>query len=47
MGVITISIDDDLEKRLREELSKRGFYKKGMLRKAIQEAIELWLKKSE
>ena len=43
MGVITVKLDDELEKRFREELSRRGLYKKGMLRKAIEEAVMLWL----
>jgi hypothetical protein len=45
MGTINIAISDELEKRLRVEIAKRGG-KKGDLTKAIEEGIELWLKKA-
>jgi len=39
MGVITTSIDDDVEKRLREAISDR----KGAMGDAISEALRGWL----
>jgi hypothetical protein len=43
MARLNVAIDDDLEKRLRIEVAKRGG-KKGDLSKAVEEWIELWLK---
>lgn len=43
MARLNVTIDDELEKRLRVEVAKRGG-KKGDLAKAVQEGIELWLK---
>jgi len=44
MGKITLTLDDDLEKRFREEIFKRLGMKKGNIQVAIEEAIELWVK---
>ena len=44
MGKITLTLDDDLEKRFREEIYKRLGMKKGNIQVAIEEAIELWVK---
>ena len=46
MGMLTIRIDDEIEKKLREEIRRRSTgYRKGDLKKSVEEAIELWLKK--
>ncbi len=47
MGVITVKIDDKLEKRLRKVIIDIYGSKKGILGKVIEEAIELWLSKYE
>jgi len=44
MGRINLHMNDELEKKLRVEVAKRGG-KKGDLAKAIEEGIQLWLKK--
>jgi hypothetical protein len=44
MGKIIIALEDDLEKRFREEVFRRHGMKKGNLSNAISNAIELWLK---
>jgi len=38
-----LTINEDLEKRFREEIGKRLGMKKGNLQIAIEEAINLWL----
>ena len=44
MPQISTLISDDLNKRLRDEVSRRyGAYKKGSLQKAIIEALEMWI----
>lgn len=45
MARVNVTINDELEKRLRVEVAKRGG-KKGDLSKAIEEGIGLWLKES-
>jgi hypothetical protein len=45
MGIITISIDDDTEKRFRETAKKKLGERKGYLGEATTEALELWVKK--
>jgi len=40
-----IRISSDLEARFREAAMKRWGYKKGALKAALEEAIELWLEK--
>ena len=44
MGKIIIALEDDLEKRFREEVFRRHGMKKGNLSNAISNAIELWLR---
>lgn len=44
MGKISISIPDDLEKKVRIKAMKEFGMKKGYLSKAAIEALELWLK---
>lgn len=45
MGTITISIDDDTERRFREAAKKKLGQRKGYLGKATTEALETWLRK--
>ena len=44
MGTITISVDDDTEKRFREAAKKKLGERKGYLGKATTEALECWVK---
>jgi len=44
MGRIDAVIPDDLESRFRIEIIKRIGGKKGDLQRAVEEAIELWIK---
>lgn len=46
MGRLPIKIPDDLEEKFRKEAGKRFGAKKGSLKKAIMEAIELWMKEN-
>ena len=46
MGRLPIDVPDDLEDKFRREVGRRFGAKKGSLRKAIIEAIELWMKES-
>jgi len=43
MGKINLSIDNDLERRFREEVFKRLGMKRGNIQQAIEEAIEVWI----
>lgn len=44
MPQISTLISEDLNKRLRDEVSRRfGAYKRGSLQKAIIEALEMWI----
>ncbi|MFB6100163.1 MAG: hypothetical protein ABEK16_02715 [Candidatus Nanohalobium sp.] len=43
MGIVTVSIDDEVEERLREKISGE----KGSLGNAISEAVENWIEKDE
>lgn len=47
MGVITVKIDDEVEKRFRKAVIDVYGSKRGVLGKAIEEAIKLWLSKYE
>ena len=47
MGVITISISDDVEKRFREFAKLQNGERKGHLGDAVTEAIEKWMKDQE
>jgi hypothetical protein len=47
MGRLPIKIPDDLEEKFRKEVGRRFGAKKGSLKKAIMEAIELWVKESK
>lgn len=44
MGTITISIDDETERRFREVARRRIGDRKGSLGKATTEALELWIR---
>ncbi|WP_456328188.1 hypothetical protein [Archaeoglobus sp.] len=43
----TVTIDDELDKRFREVVAKVKGFKRGALKEALEEAIELWLQKYE
>ncbi|MCX6688896.1 MAG: hypothetical protein NTZ39_04275 [Methanoregula sp.] len=45
MGTITISVDNDTEKRFREAVKKKLGERKGYLGKATTEALDLWIQK--
>ncbi|MBU0591154.1 hypothetical protein KKF81_00190 [Candidatus Micrarchaeota archaeon] len=45
MATVTVSIDDDVEKRFREEVSQHLGTGKGTIGKAITEALRLWIEK--
>jgi predicted transcriptional regulator len=47
MAVITISIDDDLERHFREVAKRVIGEKKGYLRQAISESLQLWLEQKD
>jgi hypothetical protein len=44
MGKLTLTLNDELEKRFRDEIYKRLGMKKGNMQIAIEDAIELWMK---
>lgn len=44
MGKLTLTLNDELEKRFRDEIYKRLGMKKGNMQAAIEEAIALWIK---
>ncbi len=43
MGILKVTIPDDLEKEFREEIFKSKGMKKGNISKAVEEAIRLWI----
>ena len=43
MGILKVTIPDDLEKEFREEIFKSKGMKKGNISKAVEEAIKLWI----
>lgn len=43
MGRLQTSIPEDLDKRLRREAARRFEWRKGSLKRALAEAIDLWL----
>ena len=44
MGKLNLIISDELDEKFRLEIAKRLGMKKGNLTKAVEEAIDLWLK---
>ena len=46
MGQMTFIIDDNLDQRFRESLSKKFGYRKGNMQKAFEESLELFIKKN-
>jgi hypothetical protein len=44
MGRITITLNDELDKKLRQAVSDTIGFKKGNLQIAIEEALEQWIK---
>ncbi len=47
MGVITVSVDDEVEERFRKLVAKKYGRIRGALGVAITEAIKLWIEKVE
>jgi len=47
MGSISVSIPDDLELQLRKKGMEKFGLRRGYLSKAIEEAIQLWLKENQ
>ncbi len=45
MGRINITLSDELEKKLRFEISRRLGYKKGNIQIAVEEALRDWIHK--
>jgi len=45
MGKLNVDLPDDLDEAFRQEIMKRFGYRKGALRKAVIEAIKLWIEK--
>jgi hypothetical protein len=43
MAYINMSIDDELDKQFRDEVNKRLGMKKGNIKRAIEEAMKLWI----
>ena len=44
---INLTIDQDLERKFREAISKKYGYKKGNMQLAIEDAIKDWIQKQE
>jgi hypothetical protein len=44
MAKLNLIIDDELDEKFRSEVAKRLGMKKGNLTKAVEEALDLWLK---
>ena len=43
MGKLNIKVKDDIDKRFRREIFNRKGMKKGNLKKAVEEAMILWI----
>jgi len=46
MGIITVSIDDEVEERFRDKLEQMG-NEKGKMGEAISEALENWIRENK
>jgi len=46
MGVVTVTIDDEVEERFREKLKQQGAGK-GAMGEAVSEALEKWINENE
>lgn len=47
MTHINLAIDDDLDKRFRNEVNRRLGMKKGNIKVAMEEALEMWIAKKD
>ena len=47
MGRLYVIVSDELEDRFRKEAGRRFGAKKGSVKKALREALELWVKTSK
>ncbi|MFH1409438.1 MAG: hypothetical protein ABIH34_06000 [Nanoarchaeota archaeon] len=47
MGTMTITVDEDIEERFRKHVAARFGRGKGVLGKAVSEAIDDWIKKGK
>jgi hypothetical protein len=47
MRRLNTQVTEDLDDRFRKEVGKRFGAKKGSLRKAVTEALELWIKQAK
>ena len=47
MGQLNFVIPDELEERFRKEVFKRKGMRRGNMREALIEAIELWIERGE
>lgn len=47
MTYINVPINDDLDKRFRNEVNRRLGMKKGNIKIAMEEALELWINNTE
>lgn len=47
MGKINIALDDEIEEKFRKAVYQRKGMKKGNISKALEEAIEHWIKTYE
>ncbi|MBN2251148.1 MAG: hypothetical protein JW724_03625 [Candidatus Altiarchaeota archaeon] len=45
MGRINIVVSDDMENKFRKEVAKRFGVRKGNIQRAMEEAIDIWVKK--
>lgn len=47
MGRTTVDLPDDLEQKFRTQIVKKYGGEKGALKKAVKEAVELWIDKQK
>lgn len=47
VGSLNVVISDELEQKFREEIGRRLGTQRGNLAKAVEEALDLWLKHKE